>query len=201
MTGSPLGRVGVVVAVVAAALFVVAVRALVAGHQELDRAEALRRSPALDDLRDAVGHYRRAASWYVPGSPHVDRALDALARIAGAAEAAGRDDLALAAWRAVRSASATTRAPWPPHRARLEEADRAIARLSGVAPGPVVARDPNALAAALALVGLGAFVGGVAGGLLRGFDAQGRLVPRAAWRAGLVAGAGLVGLLVGLAWA
>jgi hypothetical protein len=53
--------------------------------------------------REAIACSARAAAWYAPGAPHVAVAYRRLARLAEAAEARHRTELALMAWRGVRT--------------------------------------------------------------------------------------------------
>lgn len=96
------------------------------GEAELARSD---RTFDEGELRDATLHARRAASAYAPGAPHVTRAYGRLEAIALGAEAAARPADALAAWRAIRSAALESRHLWPVEPARLERANREIARL------------------------------------------------------------------------
>ncbi|HJL14490.1 MAG TPA: hypothetical protein RMH99_02470 [Sandaracinaceae bacterium LLY-WYZ-13_1] len=104
-----------------------AVRVVTASHGELRDAERLQ---AREDLDGAILAYRRAARLYAPGNPYATLALDRLATLAREAEADDQPERALAAWRAVRGAILSTRSVYVPHRARLERAEDAIARLS-----------------------------------------------------------------------
>ena len=121
-----LRRALAIAAVVLAATFALALRAVTAGRAALaegDAALAARR-PA-----DAIAAWEAAARWYLPGAPHVDEAYARLVRLAAAGEEAGGTNprQALAAWRAVRSAARATRSLWTPHAADLAAADAAIA--------------------------------------------------------------------------
>lgn len=88
------------------------------------------------ELHEAVTRARRAAGWYAPGAPHVRVAYERLMAIATAAEGRGDRDLALFAWRGVRTAAIETRWILTPHEADLERANRAIARIEAAAPRP-----------------------------------------------------------------
>ncbi len=125
--------------VVVAAAAVITVRALYSGEAQLAAStDALKAG----DAHQATVRARRAASWYVPGAPHVGVAYQRLIALAEAAERNQRDDIALLAWRAVRSASQQTRWLITPHARDAARAEREIARLSSVAPGAAVA-DPD----------------------------------------------------------
>jgi hypothetical protein len=88
------------------------------------------------DARAAAEHARRAAGWYAPGAPHVRVAYERLLALGTAAEGLGDRDLALLAYRGVRTAALETRWLVVPHEEDLEKADRAIARLSAEVPRP-----------------------------------------------------------------
>lgn len=88
------------------------------------------------DLREAATRARRAAGWYAPGAPHVRVAYERLVAIATAAEGHGDRDLALLAWRGIRTAAIETRWIVTPHQNDLDRANRAIARIEAAAPRP-----------------------------------------------------------------
>jgi hypothetical protein len=88
------------------------------------------------DLHEAVTRARRAAGWYAPGAPHVRVAYERLVAIATAAEGRGDRELALFAWRGVRTAAIESRWIVTPHESDLERANRAIARIEAAAPRP-----------------------------------------------------------------
>jgi hypothetical protein len=108
---------------------VATVRATWDGQRELEQSDA-----AFDanDLRGAVQHARRAASAYVPGAAHVERAHARLLAVARGAEAAGEPDVALLAWQAERAAVLESASLIQPFPERLEEANRNLARLSAM---------------------------------------------------------------------
>lgn len=114
-------------------LLTASVRALVESSRELSAAES---SAARGDTSDAIRRLRRAAHWYVPGSPFVARAYEKLERVATEAEAQGRAEQALSAWRAIRSSALATRWLLVPERARLDRANRHIAALMAELPAP-----------------------------------------------------------------
>jgi hypothetical protein len=138
------GRRWLVVALRVAAVFglglgLATVRVIISGEKEIAAStQALERG----DPREAAVRARRAAGWYAPGAPHVRVAYDRLQALARAAEERHRLDLALLAWRSVRSAAIETRWLMSPHRDELDRANREIARLSAGLP-----RAPDARAA------------------------------------------------------
>jgi hypothetical protein len=108
-------------------------RVVWAGEGELAAStEALQKG----DLREATTRARRAAGWYAPGAPHVRVAYERLVAIATAAEGHGDRDLALLAWRGLRTAAIETRWIVTPHEKELDRANRAIARIEAAAPRP-----------------------------------------------------------------
>jgi hypothetical protein len=88
------------------------------------------------DLREAATRARRAAGWYAPGAPHVRVAYARLTAIATAAEGHGDRELALVAWRGIRTAALESRWIVVPHETDLERANRTIARIEAAAPRP-----------------------------------------------------------------
>ncbi len=203
-------------AVLGLAIGAVSLRVVAAGEAEIASSTAALRS---GDAREAVVHARRAAGWYAPAAPHVRVAYGRLVALASAAEGLGDRDLALFAWRAVRTASLETR--WlfgAPHADDRARADRAIAHLEAASPRPPGSRgDPEAVVLRKALealardeaprtgwvaalvaafaawtIGAGAFVA-------LGVDASGRVVSRRGWPAAGVAAAG-VGLWLVAIW-
>ncbi len=108
-----------------------ATRVIQSGEAELAASTA-----ALDagDPREAVVRARRAAGWYAPGAPHVDAAYQRLAALGRAAEAHRRDDIALLAWRSMRSAAIDTRWLVSPRRDDIALANAEIARLMAKRP-------------------------------------------------------------------
>jgi hypothetical protein len=122
-----------IAAVVLLVLGAASLRAVIAGEGEIAAStEALRAG----DAREAIVRARRAAAWYVPGAPHVRVAYERLIALAVAAEGLGDRDLALFAWRAVRTAAIETRWIVTPHADDLQRANEAIARLAATAPRP-----------------------------------------------------------------
>ena len=204
------GAIGVLIAILLA-------RVLSASSAELEAAESLR---ARGDVEASIAHYRRAARWYAPGNPFCTTALARLGAIARDAEDEGDVQLALAAWRSVRSAIMSARSTYVPHQQALAEADEHIAELmaSETAPAIDADRSREELRAAhlellqrdldpalgwtiIALLGLAAWIGGAFAFVTRGIDAEDRVVGREAriWATLFVAGIGLFAL--GLAMA
>jgi len=200
--------------VAALCLGVVVTRAIWEGRSALDRAA---RAAADGDLREAVTWYRRAARWYVPLAPHVGRAYDRLEEIAQQAEQAGDIDLALAAWRGVRSSIKSTRSFYTPQSDRLDRANARIAALMARIEDPAVdpgkseqeraqwhlellARDeaPSVFWSIVALLGFAGWLGGGVLFALRGVTSEDRLVPRTAATAGAIVAVGLVVWMLGL---
>jgi len=108
-------------------------RVLWAGESEIaESTAALKRG----DAQEAAVHARRAAGFYMPGAPHVRVAYERIVAIATAAEGLGDRELALVAWRGVRTAALETRWLVTPHEADLERANKAIARIEAAAPRP-----------------------------------------------------------------
>lgn len=185
--------------------------------EELARADTAR---AAGDLEGAIDHYRRAALWYFPGNLRVEEAYQALAEIGHDARVRGDSTLALAAFRATHAAAMSTRHVAVPHQARREHADEQIAELmaEGTVP-PIDAsrslasrreaylamlreeRDVSSTWALLALLGFAAWVSGAATLLSRGFDEDGEVIAREAWRWGTFVIVGFGCFVLGLALA
>ncbi|MCC6553372.1 MAG: hypothetical protein IT372_10175 [Polyangiaceae bacterium] len=119
-------------------------RVVIAGEREIaESTAALRRG----DAHGAAVHARRAAGGYAPGAPHVRVAYERLIALATTAEGLGKAEIALLAWRGVRSAAIETRWIVTPHEDDLARANAAIARISAAAPRPPGTRtDPVAVA-------------------------------------------------------
>lgn len=111
----------------------VSARVIWAGESEIAASTQALRSA---DLREATTRARRAAGWYAPGAPHVRVAYERLIAIATAAEGHGDRELALLAWRAVRTAAIETRWIVIPHESDLDRANKAIARIEAAAARP-----------------------------------------------------------------
>jgi hypothetical protein len=129
-------------AAIGLAAFVVTARVVSSGEKEIASSTAALRA---GDAHAAAEHARRAAGWYAPGAPHVRVAYERLIALGTAAEGLGDRDLALYAFRGVRTAAIETRWIVTPHEDDLERADQAIARLSAEAPrAPGLRTDPPA---------------------------------------------------------
>jgi hypothetical protein len=123
----------VVVVCLLVVLGAAAVRARWAGGDALDRGDAAMKR---GDVPAAIGHWERAARWYVPVVGVTGDALARLERVATEADRAGDSDTAFAAWQAVRSATLAIRgasAAFDDHRAR---ADARLAVLLGAQVNP-----------------------------------------------------------------
>jgi hypothetical protein len=207
-------RAALVAGVLAVCTGVVVVRAVWDGRAALAAADA---AVERGDVRDAVAWYRRAARWYVPGAPHVDRAYERLEQIANDAEARGDAELALEAWRGIRGSILSTRSFYTPHADRLEPANRHIAALMAAVEGPqadpaasteareewhyeLLARDeaPSVPWSMVALLGFGLWIGGGVLFALRGITPDDALAPRPAAVAGALVAVGLVIWMLGL---
>ncbi len=115
------------------ALSAVTLRVVVAGELEIAAStDAL----VAGDPRGAVTHAKAAATWYAPGAPHVRVAYDRLMALGAAAEQRQNREIALLAYRSVRSASESTRWLVTPHAADARRADEAVARIESTAPRP-----------------------------------------------------------------
>ena len=123
--------VGVAIAVALAGA--AAIRMVWLGRAALADGDAARKR---GDVPAAIDAWRAAARDYVPFAPHVATAYDRLATTAREAEAANDPGTALAAWRAIRSASRATSGLVTPAEELAAQADRKIAAL--------MAADPDA---------------------------------------------------------
>ncbi len=122
------------------ALGLATARVMAAGEREIAAStDAL----VVGDPHEAAVRARRAAGWYAPGAPHVRVAYDRLAALGRAAEQHHRPDLALLAWRGVRSAALESRWLYTPQADRLERANREIARLSAGLPRAPASRGAS----------------------------------------------------------
>ena len=118
-------------------LGVVYARVMTSGEAEIaSSTEGLRAG----DPREAVIHARRAAGWYAPGAPHVRVAYERLLALGTKAEAKGDREIALLAWRSIRSASIETTWLVAPHAEDRDRADQSIARLESTSPRPLGTR-------------------------------------------------------------
>ena len=199
--------------VVGFCLAVVVTRAVWQGRGALDAGD---RALEGKDSEEAIRHWRRAARWYVPLSPHVSDAYDRLEALAALAEKQGDLRTALAAWQGVRGSILATRSFYTPHEDRLEPANRKIADLmTRLDTTPPVDMTPEKLAAwhyellardespsvgwsVLAVLGFLVWIGGGVLFAMRGVTAEDRLERRPAITAGVLVMAGLVVWLVGL---
>ncbi len=127
---SRLAAILVAWAVAVAALGAITARIVVSGEAEIAASTA---ALIAGDAHEAVVRARRAAGWYAPGAPHVAVAYERLIALAQAAEEHKRRDIALLAWRGIRTAALETRWLIVPHRDELQRANAEIARLSELA--------------------------------------------------------------------
>jgi hypothetical protein len=126
------------IAVAVLLLAAVSVRVLVEGASELRAGDV---ALARGDVADAIRRWRRAAHWYLPGSPYAARAYERLEETATRAETQGRADVAFSAWRAIRASALATRWLVIPQRERLERANRHLAALLAEMPQPAEDRE------------------------------------------------------------
>ena len=143
------------------------------------------------DRAAAVVHLRRAAHFYAPGNPYVVAALEELRSIGRQAEIEGQDELALAAYRAIRTSALGTRSLYTPHRDRLDEANGRIASLMARGERPPMDRGktveqvraehlallrdveaPDPLWSAVACLAFLGWIGGAFLLIFRGFDEE-----------------------------
>jgi hypothetical protein len=117
--------------VVAALAGAASIRVVVLGRSALADGDAARKR---GDLPAAIDAWRAAARHYLPFAPHVDTAYRRLSTLARDAEAARDSATALAAWRAIRSASRATDGLVTPAADLAAEADRRIAALMATDP-------------------------------------------------------------------
>lgn len=111
---------------IAVACVALLLRVLVGGWTECRAArEELRQERPFQ----AVVHYERAVRWYLPGNPFVRQAADAMEDMANEAENAGDVELALFAFRGLRSAAYSTRSFFQPMPRRIARAEERIASL------------------------------------------------------------------------
>ncbi len=118
---------------VAAVLATLAGRALLSARAELSAGES---ALSAGDVSEGIRRLRRAAHWYVPGSPYCALAYERLERVATEAEGQGRSEQAMAAWRAIRASALATRWLFVPERDRLARANRHLAGLLAELPPP-----------------------------------------------------------------
>lgn len=203
-------RAVLVAGILAFCLGVVVTRVFWDGRGALREGDA---AMARGDTREAIGRWRRAARWYAPGAPHVAKAY---ARLTGLARASDHE-LALEAWRAVRSSILSTRSFYTPYAELLPEANENIATLMAASEGPqadpgkseterrawhlaLLSRDeaPSVFWTIVALLGLAAWVGGGFLFAWRGITADEKLAPRPAVQAALLVAVGLLVWMLGL---
>lgn len=101
-------------------------RVIWSSHEEVELGRA---AYERGEREEAVFHLKHAAHWYLPGNPYVSEALEELRQIARQAEMEGQSELALAAYRAIRTSSLGSRSFFTPHSSQLEEANQRIAHL------------------------------------------------------------------------
>lgn len=194
-----------------------AARVVYSAHGELS---AAKRAANGGDVDLALAHYRRAARHYAPGSPYHVAALDQLAALGRAAEAAGDETRALAAYRSIRGSILAARSFYVPEGERLAAADRHIAALMSEQPAPSMdagktkaqlysehlalleaSPDPSLVWTLVLLAGFAAFVGAAFAFSVRAIDDDDRLVKPAALRWGAVIVVGLAMFALGLSLA
>jgi hypothetical protein len=192
----------------------ITLRVVVAGELEIAAStDAL----LAGDPRAATTHAKAAATWYAPGAPHVRVAYERLMALGDAAAERQNREIALLAYRAVRSASESTRWIVVPHEADARRAAEAIARIESSAPRPpatslepqqvVEKRQLDDLArrtsprTSLVIVLAASFLAwvvGLASILLRAIDESGKIAWSRATVGVAVGVAGLVGWVVAL---
>ena len=204
-------------AVILAVVAAMSLRVVTSAKQELREAQA---ADDANDLAAAVVHLRRAARWYAPLSPFHVRALDALERIGAAAETRSDPEMALMAFRAMRSAILSARSFYTPEPERLDRANQAIARLMAALPPPQMdasksreqlrlehlallqaTHAPNVFWTLVLLLGFATWVGGAFAFCAKALDASHRLLVPEAWRWGTVVLFGLGCFVLGLSLA
>ena len=217
MSGSPSGKLSRYLPWV---LGVVAILGLLLGRvvwssqQELE----IGRTASTDgDDVTAVLHLGRAAHWYTPGNPYVSEALDELHRIGRQAEMEGHVELALSAYRTIRSSCLGTRSFYTPNSDRLTTANRRIASLMAHQDPPPMDRgktvdqrrdehfallenveQPHPFWSILACLAFFGWVGGSFAFILRGLDKDLGIRRRPALLWGSVVGVGLILWVVSL---
>ncbi len=172
------------------------------------------------DSEEAIRQWRRAARWYAPGLPHVERAYERLEALAQAASQAGDSQTELHAWRGIRNSILATRWLLVPFADKLERANKSIAELMALAEDPRIEptwtqqqrRDwhlerlgrsylPAVGWTLLAFAGFAMWIGGAFGFAWRGVSSEDKLQPRAAAYCGLLFIVGAVVWLLGLSQA
>jgi hypothetical protein len=84
---------------------------------------------ALGHIEQAIVHYRRAARWYAPGNPYVEKSIHRLWELGKLAERRGNPTVALTAYRSIRGAILGTRSFYTPNADWLERVNKKIAEL------------------------------------------------------------------------
>jgi hypothetical protein len=107
------------------------VRVIVESHRSFARGEEALRNA---DVGGAVAHFETGASWEAPFNPMTGKARERLWQIGRKAELDGDMDLALAAYRALRSSIMAARSFMVPDGQRLAEVDRRISALMARSP-------------------------------------------------------------------
>jgi len=179
------------------ALACTAVLLLAALHQHREGARAMLASDAALAAKNpdlAVVEALEAATHVAPFSPSSEAGFARLREIAEDAETRGDDDLAQAAWRAIRAAEIATKGPFSSDPARRAHAEAALARIdarrmavtAARSPGLVRfdegelarrnARDPTPTSATFLVLGAGAALAMLGAGLMAraGFAFRGR---------------------------
>jgi hypothetical protein len=204
---------------------VVVTRALWQGRSALAAGDA---ALVRGDQDEAIGRWRRAARWYVPGASHVDGAYERLETLARQAQEQGDIDTALAAWRGIRGSIMATRSFYTPHRHRLDPANQRIAALMAEVESnsessgqrnresrdeasgsqserqrwhyELLRRDPgpSVFWSVVAILGFALWLGGGFLFALRGVTSDDTLVPRTAMYAGIMVASGLIVWMLGL---
>jgi hypothetical protein len=215
---APLYQVVVVglyaLAAVGIVLGAASARVVYSGEKEIALSTAALKA---GDAHGAAEHARRAAGWYAPGAPHVRVAYDRLLALGRAAEGLGDRDLALYAFRGVRTAALETRWIVIPHEEDLDTANRAIARLSTDAPRPpglrveppqkiereqldALARDeaPRTAWVVLLVAGALTWAAGAIAAVRRAVSAEGELMWSRALPGAVIAAAGVAAWLLAI---
>jgi hypothetical protein len=216
-------RASRITAGIALALSIVTARVLISSRSEWRQAEELAKTPPTQGsqearIRETIEHYGRAARLYTPGNPWARRSLDQLTQTGRHLDEAQQPELALVAWRELRSSVLATRAFYTPNKERLALADERIATLAAHLESPSV--DPGADEAArkqwhaarlaqtdepsvpwtlLALLGFFSWVSCAIGFLWRAVDEKDRLRRKPALIYALGVAAGIALFLLGLA--
>jgi len=84
---------------------------------------------AFGRVEQAIIYYDRAMHWYLPGAPHIRRSIEALTSIAEKAEQTGDVELALEAWRTLRSGLLASRSLYTPYPDVIRKCESRIADL------------------------------------------------------------------------